>query len=46
MERVWNSDSDDSNEVSNQRGKIVKLFEISKGVFDLILHVIIINDKV
>ena len=41
IEPVWNFDSDNSYEVSNQRGKIRKPFEISKAVFDLKLHVII-----
>ena len=44
IEPVWNFDSDNSYEVSNQRSKIRKPFEISKAVFDLKLHVIIIND--
>ena len=44
IEPVKNSDSDDSDKVSNQRGKNVKLFEISKAVLDLQLHVIIIKD--
>ena len=44
IEPVRNPDSDDSDEVSNQRGKNVKLFEISKAAFDLKLHAIIIND--
>ena len=37
------SDSDDSDKVSNQRGKNLKLFGIFKAVLDLKLHVIIIN---
>ena len=32
IEPVWNFDSDNSYEVSNQRGKIRKPFEISKAV--------------
>ena len=44
IEPVQNSDPDDSDKVSNQRGKNVKLFEISKAVLDLQLHVIIIKD--
>ena len=44
IEPARNSDSNDSNEVSNQRGKNVKHFGISKAVLDLKLHVIIIND--
>ena len=44
IEPVQNSDSDDSDKVSNQRGKNVKLFEISKAVLDLKLYVIIIKD--
>ena len=44
IEPVQNSDHDDSDKVSNQRGKNVKLFEISKAVLDLQLHVIIIKD--
>ena len=44
IEPVQNSDSDDSDKVSNQRGKNVKLLEISKAVLDLKLHVIIIKD--
>ena len=44
IEHVQNSDPDDSDKVSNQRGKNVKLFEISKAVLDLQLHVIIIKD--
>ena len=43
IEPVQNSDSDDSDKVSNQRGKNVKFFEISKAVLDLKLHVIIIK---
>ena len=43
IEPVRNSDSDDSHEVSNQKGKNVKLSEISKAAFNL-LHMIIIND--
>ena len=37
------SDSDDSDKVSNQRGKNLKPFGIFKAVLDLKLHVIIIN---
>ena len=44
IEPVKNSDSDDSDKVSNQRGKNVKLFEISKAVLDLKQHVVIIKD--
>ena len=44
IEPVQNSDPDDSDKVSNQRGKNVKLFEISKAVLDVQLHVIIIKD--
>ena len=44
IEPVQNSDSDDSDKVSNQQGKNVKLFEISKAVLDLKLHVVIIKD--
>ena len=44
IEHVRNSDSDDSDKVGKQRVKNVKLFEISKAVFDLKLHMIIIND--
>ena len=44
IEHVRNSKFDDSDEVSKQRAKNIKLFEISKAVFDQKLHVIIIND--
>ena len=44
IEPVKNSDSDDSDKVSNQQGENVKLFEISKAVLDLKLHVVIIKD--
>ena len=44
IEHVQNSDSDDSDKVGEQRVKNVKLFEISEAVFDLKLHMIIIND--
>ena len=44
IEPARNFDSNDSDEVSNQRGKNVKLFGISKAFSDLELHVIIIND--
>ena len=44
IEPAQNSDFDDSDETSNQRGKNVKLFGISKAALDLKLHVIIIND--
>ena len=44
IEPVKNSDSDDSDKVSNQQGKNVKLFEISKAVLDLKQHVVIIKD--
>ena len=44
IEPVQNSDSDDSDKVSNQRGKNVTLFGISNAVLDLKLHVIIINN--
>ena len=43
IEPVQNRDSDDSDKVSNHWGKNVKLFEISKAVLDLKLHVIIIK---
>ena len=44
IEPAQNSDSDDSDKVSNQRDENVKLPGISKAVLDLKLHVIIIND--
>ena len=46
IEPVQNSDSDDSDKVSNQRGKNVKLFGISKAVLFMLLklYVIIINN--
>ena len=43
IEPVQNPDSNVSDKASNQRGKNVKLFEISKAVLDLKLHVIIIK---
>ena len=43
IEHVRNSEFDDSDKVGKQRVKNVKLFEISKAVFDLKLHMIIIN---
>ena len=45
IEPIHNADSDDSDKVSNQRDKNVKLLGISKAVLDLKLHMIIINDS-
>ena len=44
IEPAWNSDSDESDEVSNQWGINVKRFGISEAVLDIKLHVIIVND--
>ena len=45
IEPVPNSDFNGSDDISNQRGKNVELFEISKVVFNLKLHEIIISYK-